>query len=189
MNKCTISAQVGTSTKLHRTNSLKQFDYASILGVPNSVGMVPVMYQIKLSSCGGMRGVVFYGNSYDDLCFMYPQVQHEKDCAQGFLYKFDGIECIHDEDIDETRFKRHKGLGEILVPFKRKFWNGTLIYKADYKLKACNNMLCCHGYPLDDDDDLTTPVERPNVRKEKVTTTAQPTARATGCASCSRRRG
>lgn len=188
MSKCAIPVQVGTSTNLHRTNSLKQFDYASILGVPNSVGMVPLIYQIKLSSCGGMRGVVFYGNSYDDLCFMYPQIEHEENCIRGFLYKFDGLECIYNEEIDETRFKRHKGLGEILVENKRKYWNGTLIYKADYKLKACDSGECCHNYPMDDDNDSATVVEKPNVRKEKVVTTAQPTAKVTGCQTCGRRK-
>lgn len=59
MKNCTVAAEQSGSTKMVKTNSLRQFNYAQILGVPTAAGMKPVIYPIWLhSKCpGGVRGL------------------------------------------------------------------------------------------------------------------------------------
>ena len=47
---CPVPAEQTGSTKLMKTNSLRQFNFAQVLGVPTAAGMVPVIYPIWLHS-------------------------------------------------------------------------------------------------------------------------------------------
>lgn len=150
---CRLNTPADTSTRLKRDNSLRQFNYAQILGIPTPVGMVPVIYYLKYGECDdaartafGNRGVIFYGDSYDSMCFLYPQQFNKVDCAENFIYKYDGIECVTSDVIEGERwFERNKGMGQITVPFIKRFYNGTVMYRAPYKLKKCAPA-CCDSY-------------------------------------------
>lgn len=150
---CEIPAEVATSTGLHRENSLRQFNYSQILGVPTASGMVPVVYRIMLRpnrGCGGgYRGIVHYGDTYTGLCELIPEYRHDIKCKRQVVYKFDALETYQSEE--ETRFKRKKGYDIIELPFTRTFYNGALYYRADYRAKNCSNSMCCYGYPADND--------------------------------------
>lgn len=159
---CEIPAEVATSTGFHRENSLRQFNYSQILGVPTAVGMVPVVYRIMLrpnKGCGGgYRGIVHYGNTYRGLCEMIPEYRHDIECKRRIMYKFNGLERYYNAEIDETRFKRKKGFEIIELPFTRTYYNGALYYRADYDVQNCTGNSCCYGYPMDNDGDSETPV-------------------------------
>lgn len=181
---CEISAEVATSTGFHRENSLRQFNYSQILGVPTAVGMVPVVYRIMLrpnKGCGGgYRGIVHYGGTYMGLCEILPEYRHDLHCKVRTMYKFNGLETYYNAEKDETRFHRKKGFEIIELPYDRTFYNGALYYRADYLVQNCSNDMCCYGYPVDNDSDIET--ELPVVRKAKLKRkTHHRSKRTTGC--------
>ena len=93
MKNCTVAAEQSGSTKMVKTNSLRQFNYAQILGVPTAAGMKPVIYPIWLhSKCpGGVRGIVFYGGTFSGRCNWYDQNKVEEECEDTFVYKYNSL--------------------------------------------------------------------------------------------------
>lgn len=165
---CEIPAEVATSTGFHRENSLRQFNYSQILGVPTAVGMVPVVYRILLGPAHGYRGIAHYGGTFTGLCEILPEYRHDLDCTTKTVYKFDALERYYKNDVDnpdaetpvegkdETSFKRKKGFEIIELPFHRTYYNGALYYRADYLASNCSNSMCCYRYPADNDGDSET---------------------------------
>lgn len=190
---CEISAEVATSTGLHRENSLRQFNYSQILGVPTAVGMVPVVYRIMLRpnrGCGGgYRGIVHYGDTYTGLCTLLPEYRHDLKCSVKTIYKFDALERYYDEKKDEKSFKRKKGYDIIELPYTRTFYNGALYYRADYLAMECSNSMCCYGYPIDNDGEAETVIapEASDRVKPKRKTHHMSAKRKTGC-GCGRKK-
>jgi len=170
MKNCTVAAEQSGSTKMVKTNSLRQFNYAQILGVPTAAGMKPVIYPIWLhSKCpGGVRGIVFYGGTFSGRCNWYDQNKVEEECEDTFVYKYNSLETIVDEEKGETSFQRHKGYAHLNFPKKKTVYKGMPIYKAPYTIRGCDNDSCCYGYPIDNDNEVETPLEIPRAVKQKT---------------------
>lgn len=179
---CTVPAEQTGSTRLMKTNSLRQFNFAQVLGVPTAAGMVPVIYPILLhSKCpGGVRGIVFYGGTFTGRCNWYDQNKETVECEDTYVYKYNELETIVDEEKGETTFRRHKGLAALNFPRKKTIYKGSVIYKAPYTIRGCDNDECCLGYPLDDDNDSETPLDTPRAVKQK-TKKKHRVASNTGC--------
>lgn len=184
MKNCTVAAEQSGSTKMVKTNSLRQFNYAQILGVPTAAGMKPVIYPILLhSKCtGGVRGIVFYGGTFSGRCNWYDQNKVEEECEDTFVYKYNSLETIVDEEKGETRFHRHKGFAHLNFPKKKVVYKGMPIYKAPYTIRGCDNDSCCYGYPIDNDNEVETPLEIPRAVKQK-TKKKHRTTSGCGCGS------
>ena len=167
---CTIPAEQSGSTGLKKTNSLRQFNYAQILGVPTSAGMKPVIYPIWLhAKCpGGTRGIVHYGGTFSGRCNWYDQHKDVVSCEDTFVYKYNGLETIVDEAKGETRFHRHKGFAHLNFTMKKTIYKGSAIWKAPYTIKGCDNDQCCYAYPIDNDNEFETPLEIPRAVKQKT---------------------
>lgn len=167
---CAVQSEQGGSTNMVKTNSLRQFNFAQVIGVPSAAGMIPVIYPILLhSKCtGGVRGIVFYGGTYDGHCNWYDQNKQIVDCEDTFVYKYNSLETVVDEEKGETTFHRHKGYAYLNFPKKKTVYKGSPIYKAPYTIKGCDNDECCLGYPLDDDNDEGTPLVASRAVKQKT---------------------
>ena len=186
-SSCRIPAEQTGSTKLTKTNSLRQFNYAQILGVPTASGMKPVIYPILLhSKCpGGVRGIVFYGGTFNGHCDWYDENKAEVECEDSFAYKYNGLETIVDEEKGETRFQRHKGYACLGFPKKKTVYKGMPIWKAPYTIKGCDNDDCCLGYKIDNDNEIETPLEIPRAVRQKTKTKHRITTHS-GC-GCGRK--
>ena len=167
---CTVAAEQSGSTGLSKTNSLRQFNYAQILGVPTAAGMKPVIYPIWLhSKCpGGTRGIVFYGGTFSGRCNWYDQNKTEVECEDTYVYKYNSLKVVHDEEKDEISFERQKGYAHLGFPKKKTVFKGGVIWKAPYTLRGCDNDKCCLGYPVDNDNEIETPLEIPRAVKQKT---------------------
>ena len=181
---CPVPAEQTGSTKLMKTNSLRQFNFAQVLGVPTAAGMVPVIYPIWLhSKCpGGVRGIVFYGGTFSGRCDWYDQNKTKVECEDTFIYKYNSLETIVNEEKGETTFKRHKGRAHLNFPKTKTIYKGSTIYKAPYTLRGCDNDECCLGYKIDNDNDVETPLVIPRAVKQKTKT-----KHSTGC-GCGRKK-
>lgn len=166
---CAVPAEQVGSTGLTKTNSLRQFNFAQVLGVPTASGMRPVIYPIWLhSKCpGGTRGIVFYGGTFDGRCNWYDQNKQEVECEDSFVYKYNGLEERYDAEKGETSYRRHKGYAQLRFSRKKTVYKGSVIWKAPYTIKGCDNNECCLGYPLDNDNEIETPLEIPRAVKQK----------------------
>ena len=185
---CKIPAEQTGSTGLTKTNSIRQFNYAQVLGVPTAAGMKPVIYPIWLhSKCpGGVRGIVFYGGTFDGRCNWYDQNKQEVECEDTYRYKYNDLETIVDKEKGEIRFQRHKGYACLNFPKKKVVFKGSVIWKAPYLLKSCDNDECCLGYKVDNDNEIETPLEIPRAVKQKTKRKHRIT-RSSGC-GCGRRK-
>lgn len=150
---CTVRAEV-SNDGLKKTNSLRQFNYAQILGVPTAAGMVPVIYPILLhSKCtGGVRGIVFYGGTFDGRCGWYDQCKDTVSCDTTASYRYNQLDTIVDEEKDEIRFQRHRGTAVLHFPKTKTIYKGSTIYKAPLTLKPCDDDTCCFAYPQQEEE-------------------------------------
>lgn len=182
---CTVKAEQSGSTGLTKTNSLRQFNYAQILGIPTSAGMVPVVYPIWLhAKCpGGVRGIVHYGGTFTGRCNWYDENKEVVECEDTFAYRYNDLETIYDKEKDETRFRRHKGIAALHFPKKKVVYNGSVIYKAPYTIRGCDNDKCCYGYPIDNDNEVETPLVIPRAVKQKEKTKRKHRTSGCGCGS------
>lgn len=180
---CTVSAEQTGSTKLTKTNSLRQFNYAQILGVPTAAGMVPVVYPIWLhAKCpGGVRGIVHYGGTFTGRCNWYDENKTVVDCGDTFVYKYNDLEVKYDEAGGETTFKRHKGYAHLNFNEKKTIYKGMPIYRAPYTLRPCEDDKCCYSCPVDDDHDSETPVAPQRAVRKKTTNKKHRISTSSGC--------
>lgn len=175
---CTVKAEV-SNDGLIKTNSLRQFNYAQVIGVPTAAGMVPVVYPILLhSKCtGGIRGIVFYGNTFTGRTDWYDQNKTVVECEDSFSYKYNQLETIVNEEKGETRFHRKKGLAVLKFPKKKTIFRGSVIWKAPQTLRPCGDDTCCYSYPEETEETEQQP-KIIKVNKVKKTNT---TVRHSGC--------
>ena len=73
-----------------------------------------------------------------------------------------------DEEKGETRFHRHKGYACLNFPKTKTVYKGSVIWKAPYTIKGCDNDECCLGYPVDNDNEIETPLEIPRAVKQNT---------------------
>lgn len=181
MAKCAVQADQTGSTKLMKSNTLRQFNFAQVLGVPTAAGMVPVIYPIWLhAKCpGGTRGIVFYGGTFDGHCDWYDQNKQIVDCETSFVYKYNGLEVIEDKEKKEKRFQRHKGYASMNFPKKKTFFKGEVMWKAPLTLKGCDNDSCCLGFPEPQES-----VEEAKLPAKKKIRTSAPDKKKTKVRSC-----
>lgn len=171
---CAVKAEVSGSTGLEKTNSLRQFNYAQVLGVPTAAGMVPVIYPILLHcKCpGGVRGIVHYGGTFDGRCKWYKETKETSCCGFDASYKYNGLEVIRDEEKGETRFQRHKGIAKLGFNKERTIWKGQAIWKAPYFIKGCDDKKCCYAYKENEEPETEVANTVSPTRKKKTRTTS-----------------
>jgi hypothetical protein len=170
---CAVKAEASGSTGLVKANSLQQFNYAQILGIPSAAGMIPVIYPVQLHSkcAGGVRGIIHYGGTMNGRCDWYKE---DKDvCRTGFGagYRYNWLETITDEAKKETRFCRHRGTASIDFVDTKEIWRGQAIWKAPYRLESCDNKNCCFNYK-DNEEPVEEEIKLPATRKKKTKTTS-----------------
>lgn len=182
---CSTPAEVSTSTKLSRSSTLRQFNFARVLGINILGHQVPVRYKVQLRKNGGHEGVVFYNKSRIHDCFLYPSVKHSAECRlrigaslkyykRVFLGKTtteDGpyydrlVEYCNDTVVYDN--------GEVLGMRKRRYWfNGNFIYRAPYVTRSCSADDCDEGYPGKKTDRYVSvpdkPATKPAIKKVEV---------------------
>lgn len=209
---CVINAESVGSTGLKKDNTLRQFNYHRVLGVPMSSGIIPVIYRVMLrrKKCcvdgemkvldghEGVRAVVYYDGTYEDSCRWYEQTRHDMDCSISKIYKHDGLES-YEKDVDccarsecaepyepekETRFKRKNGRALLNYNYHRTWYEGCVMHKAPYRLENCSKGECCYSYNEEDN----SPKEI--ITKDEIAVSSHtPVHRKvkTGCSSCGRR--
>ena len=170
---CAVRAENSGSTGMEKTNSLRQFNYVQVIGVPSAAGMIPVVYPVLLhSKCpGGVRAIVHYGGTFDGRCNWYKEDKEDVCCGTGFGYKYDGLEIKYNPEIRETSFERHRGTALVSFPGKRTIWKGQAIWKAPYKIRGCDNKSCCFAYQDIVEEEAPVETSQPLRRAKKKTRT------------------
>lgn len=191
---CTVTAKVSTSTKAFRSNSLRQFNFAKVLGVNILGRQVPVRYKVQFRKNGGHHGIVFYNKSRTHDCFLYPDIQHSAVCqlkaGANLMYwrrkylnqnvseeespYFDQlVEACNDAVLYDN--------GEFLGMRKRRYWsNGNVIYRAPSVHGNCSNSNCDFAIPDDGvADDAIAPKKVEVVRFQSKTNVTR-----VRCSSC-----
>lgn len=138
-----IPLQVDKSVKVLKTNTLHQFDFAQIVGVPSPVGKVPILFYVKEAEGRGRRGIIYQGDDLDSVCWLWPESEHAEWCKQPYDMKYDGLEPF-DNGV-ERGLRRNWGILELWVSVWRKWYNGQIMYKPYKKLKNCVHDF--EGYP------------------------------------------
>lgn len=171
---CAVRAEASGSTGLEKTNSLRQFNYAQVIGVPTAAGIVPVIYPVLLHcKCpGGVRGIVHYGGTFDGRCKWYKEQKETVCCGFKGSYKYNGLEVRRNEEKGETTFKRHKGIAALnfIKPFTK--WKGEAIWKAPYLIKGCDNKECCFNYQDNEEPEVEETKIPARKAKKKTRTTS-----------------
>lgn len=137
-----MKAQVAKSINVNKTNTLHQFDSASIVGVQSPVGKVPIVFYLKESQKGGRRGIIYYDDQ-DTVCWMYPEEEHAEWCEQPYDMKYDAVRAF-DNGV-ESGMRRNHGIFELWVSVLRKWYNGRVLFRPTKKIQGCGNM--DEGYP------------------------------------------
>lgn len=192
--ECSTPAEVSTSTKMRRTNSLYQFNFARVLGINILGRQVPVLYKVQLRKNGGHHGVVFYNKSRIHDCFLYPSVKHSAECQlrmgaslkyykRVYLGKTTGDGPYYDRLVEYCNDTVVYDNGEVLGMRKRRYWfNGNFIYRAEHTTRNCVGGDCDDGYPRGSDTNVTTkPVGPSKVEVAKFKYTGPTPKTKCGC--------
>lgn len=172
------------SIQVEKTNTLHQFDHLNIVGVDLTIGRVPILFYVKERPGGGRRGIIFGGDSYQDLCFMYPEVEHSKWCTTSYDLKYDKIEEKYSPEKEETSWDRNHGIFQLDISNKRRWYNGTVWHRAKKLLYAQNN-----NYSYPQIPGIAAASYTPIVNDVKNTTKKSRVLRSTAqCVPCGRRK-
>lgn len=138
-----IPLQVDKTAKVLKTNTLHQFDFAQIVGVPSPVGKVPILFYVKEAEGRGRRGIVYQSDYLDTVCWLWPESEHAEWCKQPYDMKYDKL--VPFDNGVERGLRRNHGIFELWVSVWRKWYNGQIMYKPYKKLKNCSHDF--EGYP------------------------------------------
>ena len=192
MKDCAILAESSKSVGLKKDNTMRQFNYRRVLGVPTASGFVPIIFHValrpkkccdngkmkRLEGYEGVRAVVYLDGTYEDSCYWYDECRHDIDCEYRKQFKFDGLEkkevdvpcharseCLDPwEEEKETHFERRKGVADVKFKYHKTYYTGNVMHKAQYTLKPCTNQECCYGYKQEEVEEKppTTPTPTPS---------------------------
>lgn len=137
-----IALEVTKTANVRKTNTLHQFDFTDIIGVPSPVGKVPIVFYVKEGPGRGRRGIVYF-NDLDSVCWMYPESEHAEWCKQPYDMKYDKLE-EHNNGV-ERWYDRNWGIFQLWVSVWRKWYNGQVMYKPYKKIQGCGHDF--DGYP------------------------------------------
>lgn len=164
-----VPLEVTKSLNVDKTNTLHQFDTASIIGIESPVGKVPIVFYIKENSEGGRRGIIYF-DDYDSVCWMYPESEHAQWCSQPYDIKYDALVPWSNEI--EHGYERNWGILELWYTVLRHWYNGQVMYRPRLKIQGCGHDN--DGYPgkstvnvVEEKRKSATPVRR-RANKNKV---------------------
>lgn len=198
--ECTIRASVSTSTGAERVNSLKQFNYAKVIGVNIMGHQVPIVYKLLLRKSGGKQGVIFYNKSRHHACFLYGDHKHTAECRLKLNFAVDYYRRImlpgsvgSDGQQTTPYWDQHMkangvgivdGLGrELAMTAKRHWHNGDLIYRAPEIRTSCGSGCSTNNYGSDYSPQDNLMVTTGEVKKAVAPTTRKKKT-GSGCNSC-----
>lgn len=170
-----IPLEVAKSVNVTKTNTLHQFDTASIVGVPSPVGKVPIVFYVRESCTSTKRGIIFCGDR-DTVCFLYPETAHAEWCQNVYDLKYDHLE--HYDNGVESGYERKWGILELWHAVCRKWYNGQVMYRPDYRIQGCGRDL--DGYPTVSDPEV---VEEKPVRRKTIKPVSKSNLSPCGCGS------
>lgn len=137
-----IPVEVSKSVNVTKTNTLHQFDTASIVGIPSPVGKVPIVFYVRETATTGRRGIIYF-DDLDSVCWMYPESEHAEWCEQPYDLKYDKVEAF--DNGKGSGFRRNHGIFELWVNVLRRWYNGQIMYRPHLKIQGCGRD--SDGYP------------------------------------------
>lgn len=137
-----MRAEATKSVNVTKTNTLRQFNTADIVGLPSPVGKVPIIFYVKETCHSGRRGIIYF-NDLDTVSFMLPENEHAEWCEQPYDMKYDKVETW--DNGTERGWRRKHGIFELWVSVLRKWYNGQIMYRPSLKIQGCGSD--CDGYP------------------------------------------
>lgn len=171
--RTTIPIQTTKSLNVTKTNTLHQFDTMNIVGVPSPVGKIPILFYMKEGKNRGRRGIIFSGDR-DSVCYMFPEFEHAEWCEEPYALKWDKVEPF-DNGV-ESGMRRNHGVLELIASVWRKWYNGQVMFRPEYKLQGCGRDF--DGYPAGKLPERDLPLKEVT---PKVRTKVKRKRRSCGC--------
>lgn len=162
MNNCPkVQAEIGTSTKLHRENTLRQFNYSLPIGMNVMGNWVPFTFIVLMTPTSGYNAIV--SSIPDDHDWFYCENENTYVCntvITGWNHFFTMVQRKCDEYVDKDG-NIHKPMFKKLIDgptnlmtirTERNVFSGQRFYKAEQTLLADGarcRPLCAGGFNYD----------------------------------------